>query len=57
MEESAGVIECSRRVAERTKAPEVEPGPGYRLQLDKDLDPGSGECSSQTSQSPFVDLL
>lgn len=34
--ESAGGIECWRRAAEWTKDTGVEPGPGYRLQLDLD---------------------
>lgn len=38
--ESAGVIECWRRAAEHNKAPGIEPGPGYRLQLDLDQDLG-----------------
>lgn len=34
--ESARGVECWERVAERSKEPGVEPGPGFTLQLDLD---------------------
>lgn len=40
--DSAEGVECWKRAAERTKAPGVEPGPGFTLQLDLDWGLGLG---------------